>query len=89
MGSREELTLRQKALEALEKSTRMLQVAVDLLEQGNAGESERVRKEAQTQRMISTLLMSEAHTIERNPTSVRSNPDTQVASERTHHSRGH
>ena len=34
MGSREGLTLREKALEALEKSTKMLQAALDLLTQG-------------------------------------------------------
>jgi hypothetical protein len=48
----------------------MLQVAIDLLEQGNSVESDRVRKEAQTQRTVSTLLMAEAHNLERNRASV-------------------
>ena len=65
MGSREGLTLREKALEALEKSTKMLQVALDLLTQGNQAESERVHKEARRQRTISTLLMVEANKLER------------------------
>lgn len=66
MGSREGLTLREKALEALEKSTKMLQVALDLLTQGNQVESVRVRNEARKQRTISTFLMAEANNLERN-----------------------
>jgi hypothetical protein len=87
MGSRDGLTLRRKALEVLEKSTRMLEVAVDLLEQGNQAESARVRKEAQTQRMNSTLLMAEAHNLERNPASRSSKRDT--VTHRRPHSGGH
>ena len=64
MGSREGLTLREKALEALEKSTRMLQVALDLLTQGNQTEATRVRNEARKHRTISTLLMAEANNLE-------------------------
>jgi hypothetical protein len=89
MGSRDGLALRQRALEALERSTRMLQVAIDLLEQGNSVESVRVRKEAQTQRAISTLLMAEAHNLERNPVSVGPNLDTRTVNPRTLHSLGH
>jgi hypothetical protein len=89
MGSRDGLTLRQRALEALERSTRMLQVAIDLLEQGNSVESERVRKEAQTQRAISTLLMAEAHNLEKHPVSIGLNRDTRTVTPRTLHSRGH
>ena len=66
MGSREGLTLREKALEALEKSTKMLQIALDLLQQGNQVESARVHKEARKQRTISTLLMAEANKLEMN-----------------------
>ena len=66
MGSREGLTLREKALEALEKSTKMLQVALDLLTQGNGTEAARVHKEARKQRTISTLLMAEANRVEMN-----------------------
>ena len=64
MGSREGLTLREKALEALEKSTQMLQVALDLLTQGNQAESAQVHTEARRQRTISTLLMAEANKLE-------------------------
>jgi hypothetical protein len=66
MGRREGLTLREKALEALEKSTQMLQVALDLLTMGNQEESARVHKEARKQRTISTLLMAEANKLEMN-----------------------
>lgn len=66
MGRREGLTLREKALEALERSTKMLQIAVDLLTQGNKVESDRVRDEARKQRTISTLLMAEANSLEMN-----------------------
>ena len=72
MGSREGLTLREKALEALEKSTKMLQVALDLLTQGNEVEAARVHKEARKQRTISTLLMAEANNLEMNLNIVRS-----------------
>lgn len=72
MGSREGLTLREKALEALERSTKMLQVALDLLTQGNQVESARVHKEARKQRTISTLLMAEANRLETNLNVVRS-----------------
>lgn len=64
MGSREGLTLREKALEALERSTGMLKVALDLLTQGNQVEAARVRTEARKQRTISTLLMAEANNLE-------------------------
>lgn len=64
MGSREGLTLREKALEALQKSTKMLQVALDLMTQGNQEESARVHQEARKQRTISTLLMAEANKLE-------------------------
>ena len=66
MGSREGLTLREKALEALEKSTKMLQVALDLMTMGNRVEAARVHQEARKQRTISTLLMAEANKLEMN-----------------------
>jgi len=87
MASREGLTLRQEALEALEKSTRMLQVAIDLFEQGNTEEAARVRKEAQTQRTISTLMMAEAHNLDRTLTSVGSKPYSHTAAHQAR--RGH
>jgi hypothetical protein len=89
MRSREGLTLRQKALDALEKSTRMLQVAIDLLEQGNQMEADHLRKEAQFQRSISTLLMAEAHNIERIPMSTGSKLRTHASPHHTSRSGGH
>jgi hypothetical protein len=83
MGSREGLALRQSALEALEKSTRMLQVAVDLFEQGNQQEAERVRKEAQFHRSISTLLMVEAQDLERTPRTAQSKHYNRTVSHHT------
>lgn len=58
------LTLRKRALEALEGSTKMLLVAVRLLKQGNRAEADRVRDEARTQRTLSTLLLAEANRLE-------------------------
>jgi hypothetical protein len=60
------LTMRRRALEALERSTKMLEVAIRLLKQGNRAESDRVRDEARTQRTISTLLMAEANKVDLN-----------------------
>ena len=61
------LTLRKRALEALQRSTKMLEVAIRLLKQGNRAESDRVKSEARTQRTISTLLMAEANKLDLNP----------------------
>ena len=71
MARRDGLTLREKALEALESSTKMLQVALDLLTQGNQVEATRVRDEARKQRTISTLLMAEANSLEIYPNHLR------------------
>ena len=89
MGSRDGLTLRQKALEVLEKSTRMLEIAVDLLEQGNQSEAARVRKGAQYHRSISTLLMAEAHNLETFAMSVGAKQDTRTVLRRGVRSGGH
>ena len=64
METRDGLTLRKRALEALKKSTKMLEVAVNLMKQGNRTEAERVRDYARSQRTISTLLMAEANQLE-------------------------
>ncbi len=69
MGSREGIQLRKQALQALESSTRMLDVAFDLLKQGNESEAERVRDEARHQRTISTMLMAEANNLDVTPPS--------------------
>jgi hypothetical protein len=81
MGSREGFGLRQQAVEALEKSTKMLEVAVDLMKQGNRAEAQRLRSEAETQRTISTLLMAEANSLERNRPALRA-PRTETAKPR-------
>ena len=83
MGSQEGLTLRQKALEALERSTRMLQVALDLLTQGNELEAARVQKEARRHRTISTLLMAEANNLEMNRDIVRSQQFRSITNHKT------
>jgi len=64
MRGNDGLTLRKRALEALERSTRMLEVAIRLLKQGNRAESERMKGEARTQRTISTLLMARANNLD-------------------------
>lgn len=66
MVAQEGLTLRKLAVEALEKSTRMLEVAMRLLKHGNRVEADRVRREARAQRTISTLLMAKANQLETN-----------------------
>jgi len=71
MVSQEGFTLRKMAVEALEKSTRMLEVAMNLLKHGNRAEAERVRREARAQRTISTLLMAKASQLETNPSQSR------------------
>ena len=64
MDSSEGVALRQAALEALEKSTKLLKVAVDLISKGSEFEAERLRSEARTHRTISTLLMTKANNLE-------------------------
>lgn len=59
--------LREQAMEALEESTTMLQVACDLLEQGNNEEAVRLRDEARARRNVSVWLMTQASTLERDP----------------------
>jgi hypothetical protein len=79
MGSKVALTLLERALEALEQSTKMLKVALDLAKQGNQAEAERLRNEARTQRTISTLLMTEANSLNlnfRRPARSQPSPDT-------------
>lgn len=59
--------LREQAMEALEESTTMLQVACDLIEQGNREEAVRLRDEARARRNVSVWLMTQASTLERDP----------------------
>lgn len=89
MGSREGLTLRERALEALERSTEMLQVALKLLTQGNVVEAARVRTEARKQRTISTLLMAEANSLEISPKTFRSIPSPNTTNHKTRTTTAH
>ena len=73
MGSREGLTLQQRALEALRSSTKMLKVASILRRQGNKAEADRLQNEARAQRTISTLLMAEAQNRENDAKLARNN----------------
>lgn len=88
MGGRDGLELRKKALEVLEKSTKMLEVALTLMKQGNRAEADRVRDYARRQRTISTLLMAEANQLETAPpTSHYFGPGAGMRSHSIHHQR--
>lgn len=65
MRSREGFAIRELALAALEKSTKMLEVALELVKQGNHEEAARLRNEARTQRTNSMSLLAEANNLER------------------------
>lgn len=56
--------LREQAMEELQQSTTMLQVAGKLLDQGNVEEAKRLRDEARAHRNISVWLMAKANTLE-------------------------
>ena len=58
------MPLREQAMEALQESTTMLQVACNLMEQGNKQEAERLHRAARTKRNVSVLLMAKANAIE-------------------------
>lgn len=78
------LTLGERALEALEKSTKLLRVANQLESQGNFVESDRLRAEGRTQRSISVWLMAQANDAA-NPNKVRrTNILQRSVPERTH-----
>ncbi|MEP6741270.1 MAG: hypothetical protein ABJB61_02135 [bacterium] len=55
--------LRERALEALKSSTKMLEIAVNLWEQGNSREADRLRYEARGKRNESMLLIAQANGI--------------------------
>ena len=57
---REELMMQQRAVEALEESTKSLEVADQLLKVGNYREAERLRDEAREQRKVSVRLLAQA-----------------------------
>lgn len=50
--------IRQKALEALQQSTKTLEIAEQLIKVGNLREAERLRDEARRQRNLSVSLMA-------------------------------
>jgi hypothetical protein len=58
------IALRERAVEALESSTTMLEVAQNLISQGNEEEADRLRNEARYKRNESILLMDQARTVE-------------------------
>ena len=56
--------LREQAMEALQASTLMLEVASNLLDAGNREEAVRLKEEARAKRNVSVWLMSKANTLE-------------------------
>jgi hypothetical protein len=56
--------LREQAMQALQQSTTMLEVASNLLDAGNREEAIRLKDEARSKRNVSVWLMSEANTLE-------------------------
>ena len=64
MNNQQSLPLREQAMEALQQSTTMLEVASNLLDQGNREEAERLHKAARTKRNVSVLLMAKANALD-------------------------
>jgi hypothetical protein len=60
METEDRLAVQRRALEALQKSTKTLEIAEQLLSVGNVKEAERLRNEAREQRNISVWLMTQA-----------------------------
>ena len=58
------MPLREQAVKALHESTMMLEVACNLMEQGNRKEADRLHKAARTKRNVSVLLMAKANALE-------------------------
>ena len=56
--------LREQAMEALRESTTMLEVARNLLRQGNRTEAQRLQSEARNKRNVSVLLMAKANALD-------------------------
>jgi hypothetical protein len=65
MNTHQLIPLRQQARKALQESTTMLQVAGNLLEQGNREEARRLQREARAKRDASVLLMAKAYDLEK------------------------
>jgi len=64
------LALRERAVESLQASTRMLKVAQNLLQQGNRKEAARLRNEARFKRNESILLMDQARDVEQKASNI-------------------
>ena len=64
MNNQHSMPLREQAIEALQESTTMLEVACNLMEQGNRREADRLHKAARTKRNVSVLLMAKANALE-------------------------
>ena len=64
-------TIQQKALEALQESTKTLEIAEQLLSVGNIKEAERLRDKAREQRNVSVWLMGQARGSDANPKAPR------------------
>jgi hypothetical protein len=82
------LALRERAVSALEASTTMLQVAQDLLKQGNQREAARLRNEARYKRNESILLMDQASAVEQHQSNILKFParkTRQSGPKETHH----
>ena len=61
MQKQSSISLREKALEALETSTKLLKVANQLHSQGNTKEASRLLQEGRVQRNLSVWLMAKAN----------------------------
>lgn len=72
---RKELSVKlsERALAALEKSTKLLRVADQLESQGNLAESKRLREQGRSQRSISVWLMAQANNTESRSRTARTN----------------
>jgi hypothetical protein len=64
------LALRERAVESLQGSTKMLKVAQNLLQQGNRKEAARLRNEARFKRNESILLMDQARNLEKKSSNI-------------------
>ncbi len=63
MNTQPLMPLREQAIQALQESTTMLEVACNLMEQGNRKEADRLHKAARTKRNVSVLLMAKANAL--------------------------
>ena len=64
MSTQPLMPLREQAIQALQESTTMLEVACNLMEQGNRKEADRLHNAARTKRNVSVWLMAKANALE-------------------------